>query len=377
MDKVSGSAPPLPPLQQVPPQIAAVCEYEEFARAHMSPEAWAYFSGGVADELTLRENIDAFRHLQLSNRLLADMQGGHTEVSLFGHIYDYPVMLAPVAFQKLVHPQGELATVTAASAMRAGMILSTQSSCLLEDVSSNAQTPLWFQLYIQPDRGFTRELVQRAEQSGYRALVVTVDAPVNGPRNREQRAKFHLSAGVSAVNLHGMQGAQAAVARAGASPVFQSGYLADVPTWKDVEWLRSLTSLPVLLKGVMTPADALTAVHLGVEGIIVSNHGGRTLDTQPATITALPGIAGVLEGRVPLLLDGGIRRGTDVLKAIALGANAVLIGRPYIYGLAVAGAIGVTHVLHLLRTELEMAMVLTGCRTLKDISTSVIWQGQK
>jgi 4-hydroxymandelate oxidase len=367
-----------PPVQQVPSGIVAIADYEEYARDHMGPGAWAYFSGGAADELTLRDNVHAFQRLRLCTRLLAGMADGHTEVSLFGHTYDYPVMLGPVAFQKLAHPQGELAAAAAASAMRAGMVVSTQSSYTLEDISRNSQSPLWFQLYVQTDSGHTRELVQRAETSGYRAVVLTADAPVNGPRNREQRAMFQLPEGVESVNLRGMKTSQAVIARAGTSPVFQSGILTGAAAWKDIPWVRSLTRLPVLLKGVMTPADALKAIDHGVDGIIVSNHGGRVLDTLPATIDVLPGITKAVAGRVPLLLDGGIRRGTDILKALALGANAVLIGRPYIYGLAAAGVTGVSHVLHILRTEFETAMVLTGCRTLRDITPDIIWnQGEE
>lgn len=370
---MSDDAPPrpLPPLQQIPPEIAAVSDYEALARDRMSAQAWAYVSGGAADELTLRANSEAFRRLQLQTRVLRDLEGGNTRLNLLGRELDYPIMLAPVAYQKLVHADGELATALAAAAMKAGMIVSTQASTALEDIARHAPNALWFQLYLQADKGLTRALVQRAEAAGYLALVVTVDAPVSGVRNREQRASFRLPQGVEAVNLAGAN-ASAVTARAGESPVFGSGLLTDAPTWKDVEWLQSVTSLPVLLKGVTSAADAVIAADMNVSGLIVSNHGGRTLDTQPAAIDALPAISRAVDERVPLLLDGGIRRGTDVLKALALGARAVLIGRPFVYGLAAAGASGVAHVLHMLRTELEMAMVLTGCRTLADIGPGMI-----
>ena len=365
---------PLPKLQQIPAEIAAVADYEPFARERMTPQAWAYLAGGAADELTLADNLAAFQRVRLLNRVLEDLRGGHTRLQLCGLDLDYPILLAPVAFQKLAHPEGELASVLGASAMGAAMVVSTQASVSLEAIAQAAQTPLWFQLYIQPDRGFTRELVQRAEAAGYRALVVTVDAPVNGVRNREQRSGFALPDGVEAVNLKGMRNLPPSVAQPGASPLFGSPLLEHAPTWKDLEWLQSLTRLPVLVKGVMNPLDAVRAVGQGVAGIVASNHGGRTLDGLPATLDVLPAVVSAVEGKVPVLLDGGIRRGTDVFKALALGANAVMIGRPYVHGLATAGASGVAHVLHLLRTELEVAMALAGCPDLRAIDASLIWR---
>lgn len=363
----------LPVLPSIPPEIAAVSDYENFARERMSVQAWAYLNGGAADELTLRDNGEAFRKLRLKSRVLRDLSGGDTSVTLFGDRFDHPILLAPVAYQKLAHPQGELATALGAAALKAGMVVSTQASVSLEDIAATTQAPLWFQLYLQADKGFTRELVQRAETAGYRALVVTVDAPINGIRNREQRAGFTLPAGIEAVNLRGMAAAAPHQAKPGESPIFGSTLLTAAPTWNDISWLQSQTRLPVLVKGILAAEDAELAVERGVAGIIVSNHGGRTLDTLPATIAALPAITGVVNGRVPVLLDGGIRRGSDILKAIALGASAVLIGRPYVHALAAAGAAGVAHVLHILRSELEVAMVLSGCSKLSEIDASVIW----
>jgi 4-hydroxymandelate oxidase len=367
---------PLPVLQSIPPEIVAASDYETCARERMTGQAWAYFSGGAADEITLRQNTEAFRELCLMPRVLRELAGGDTTLTLFGQHYEHPILLAPVAFQKLAHPQGELAAALGASALNAGMVVSTQSSVTLEEVAKTAQSPrrppLWFQLYLQADRGFTRELVQRAEAAGYQALVVTVDAPINGIRNREQRAGFALPAGVEAANLTGLKATAPHHAKPGESPIFGSSLLSAAPTWNDINWLQSITHLPVLVKGIMSAEDAELAIQHGVQGIVISNHGGRTLDTLPATISALPAIAKVVDGRVPLLLDGGIRRGTDVLKALALGASAVMIGRPYVYALAAAGAAGVAHVLHILRSELEAAMVLCGCRKLTDIDSSLI-----
>ena len=352
---------PLPTLTQIPPSVAAVADYEPLARERMSAQAWAYIAGGAADELTLAENQAAFQRICLRTRVLADLSGGNTHLQLFGQTFTHPIFLAPVAYQQLAHAQGELATVLAASAVQAGMVLSTQASVSLEAVAEHAHNPLWFQLYIQPDRTFTEALVRRAEAAGYQALVLTVDAPVNGMRNREQRAGFSLPGGIEAVNLRGMQPLHECAPPSGGL-LLGGALLAAAPGWADVQWLRSLTRLPILLKGVMTAEDARRAVAEGVDGIIVSNHGG-----QPATIEVLAEIAAAVQGRVPLLLDGGIRRGTDVFKALALGADAVLVGRPYVYGLAAAGASGVAHVVQLLRAELEVAMALTGCRDLASI----------
>jgi 4-hydroxymandelate oxidase len=363
---------PLAKLQQIPATVASVADYEPLARERVTEHAWAYVSGGSADEVTLRENSAAFQRISLRPRVLQDLNGGNTCLELFGTRFEFPILLAPVAFQRLVQPDGELATVLAASAHKAGMVLSTQASVLLEDVAQQAQAPLWFQLYIQPDRGFTRELVQRAHAAGYRALMVTVDAPVNGLRNREQRAGFTMPAGVEAINLRGMKSFPPQGGEAGGHVLLGGLLLASAPTWKDIDWLRSLTSLPVILKGVVTWEDAKRALDAGVDGIVVSNHGGRTLDPLPPTIAVLPEIADAVGGRLPLLLDGGVRRGSDVFKALALGARAVLIGRPYMYGLAAAGALGVSHVIHILRAELELTMALTGCRFLKDISSALV-----
>lgn len=363
---------PLPPLDRIPSDIASVTDYEAYARERLSPHAWAYFRGGSADEHTLCDNIKAYSRLHLRSRVLADLSGAHTRLTLLSQTLPHPYLLAPVAHQKLAHADGELATVLGAGAVGATMVVSTQASISLETLAQARHAPLWFQLYIQPDRDFTVQLMRRAEACGYGALVITVDAPVNGVRNREQRSGFSLPASISAVNLAGMQQPAAAPPEAGAGPLFGSGLLQSAPSWKDLEWLISLSRLPVLVKGLMTPEDALMARDAGAAGIIVSNHGGRTLDTLPATIDALPAIAKVLNGQLPILLDGGIRRGTDAFKALALGASAILIGRPYLYGLAAAGAPGVAHILQILRSELEACMALTGCPSLADITPETL-----
>lgn len=371
---------PLDKLQQIPATIASVSDYEPYARERMTEQAWAYIAGGAADEMTLRENSAAFQRLALRPRVLQDLAGGNTQVSMFGQSFLHPIMLAPVAFQALAHPEAEMATVLGASAMQAGMIVSTQATTLLEEIAGAATAPLWFQLYIQPDREFTRELVLRAERAGYQALVVTVDAPVNGLRNREQRAGFALPAGVEAVNLRGMRGLPPQRGQAGSQILLGSDLLTAAPTWRDLAWLKSLTQLPVLVKGITCADDAAQAVAEGIDGVIVSNHGGRILDGMPATLDVLPEVVAAVAGRVPVLMDGGIRRGSDVFKALALGARAVMVGRPYIYGLAAAGATGVSHVLYLLRAELEVTMALCGCRDLAAISPEAVriaWAGHR
>lgn len=367
----------VPQLTAVPTGVVTLADHERHARSVLDDNAWAYFSGGAADEITLRANRNAWDALQLHPRVLRPLSGGHTRTQLLGHTLQHPLLLAPVAYQRMAHPDGEIATAHAAAALGAGLVLSTQASVALETVaevvrSEPARGPLWFQLYLQHDRGFTRELVARAEQAGYEALVLTVDAPTHGARDRERRAGFRLPAGVSAVNLAGMPPAPAPTLATHQSALFD-GLLVHAPTWADLAWLKGLTRLPIVLKGVLHPDDARQAVQHGVAALVVSNHGGRTLDTSPATADVLPRIVDTLQGTVPLLVDGGIRRGTDVLKAIALGASAVMVGRPCVYGLANAGTLGVAHVLRLLRDELEIAMALCGCATLAEVTRAVLW----
>ena len=365
-----------PALQQIPPGIVTLADHEALARQHLDDNAWAYFSGGAADEITLRANRSAWDQLLLHPRVLRTLAGGHTRIKLLGRTLAHPILLAPVAYQRMAHPDGELGTAVAASAQEAGLVLSTQASTPLEAVADAIRNdpdrgPLWFQLYLQHDRGFNLELIRRAEAAGYEALVLTVDAPCNGARDRERQAGFRLPPGISAVNLAQLPPRPDPALRAGQSALFD-GLLQGTPTWDDIAWLQANTRLPVLLKGILHPDDALEAARLQVGGIIVSNHGGRTLDTALPTAAALPAIAAAVGGSLPLLVDGGIRRGTDVLKAIALGASAVLVGRPYIFGLANAGALGVAHVIRLLRDELEIAMALCGCRTLAGITPHLL-----
>lgn len=363
-------------LQAIPADTLNLADYQRHAEQRLEASAWAYLQGGAGDEHTLAANAQAWQALHLLPRVLRRTAGGHTRTELLGRTLAHPLILAPVAYQKLAHPEGEMDAALAAAAQEAGFVLSTQASVPLEDIADaiaadDLRGPLWMQLYIQPDRDFTRTLLKRAEGAGYEAIVLTVDAPTSGVRDRERRAGFRLPAGVSAMNLHGMARPPARELGPHDSALFDD-LLHHAPTWDDIAWLQSQTRLPVLLKGVLHADDARQAQRLGVQGLIVSNHGGRTLDTVLPTARALPRIVDAVGSDMPVLVDGGIRRGTDVLKAIALGARAVLIGRPYVHALATAGALGVAHCIRLLRDELEAAMALTGCATLADIGPDLI-----
>ena len=355
----------------VPPDVVSAADYERHARERLPADVWGYIAGAGADGLTQRWNREAFDTQRLSGRVLADMSGASTESTLFGTLLPFPVLVAPVAHQKLVHTDGEHATLLGAAAVGAWMTVSTLSSVRLEEIAERAQTTLWFQLYIQVEREDTLQLVRRAEAAGFKALVVTVDAPVNGVRNEEQRAGFRMPAAARPLNVEGFA-VPTPRAGPGESPVFK-GLLDRAPTWADIAWLRQQTTLPILLKGIVNPIDAARALEEGLDGIVVSNHGGRTLDTLPASLHALEAVAEAVGGRVPLLLDGGVRRGSDVLKALALGASAVMIGQPVLHALAVAGPVGVAHLLTILRAEFEAAMALTGCASLVAIDRGVLW----
>lgn len=335
-------------------QALSLPDFEALARGHISHGAWERIQGGAADELTVRWNREAYQHIRLRPRVLVDVSMLDTRVRLFDQDLPFPILLSPTGAQSFVYPEGELAVARGAGTAKAILVISSSASMRVEEVAKAATGPVWFQLYVQRDRGFTRELVERAEQAGCRALCVTVDSPTHGARNREERARGELPER-AVPNLKGKD------------------YLDPTLAWKDIDWLRSFAKTPVLLKGILNPDDAAIAVKAGVSGILVSNHGGRNLDTVPATIDALPLVTEKVSGAIPVIVDGGIRRGTDVLKALALGATAVGIGRPYLYGLGVGGAAGVARVVEILRREFEMAMMLTGRPTIASIDRSVIW----
>lgn len=320
-------------------------DYERAASECLPGPTWEYIHSGAADEHTLRWNREAYGRIVLSPRMLNDVRQIDTRVSLLGHDLTHPIMLAPVAAQSIAHAEGEIAVARGARAAGAGMILSSYTSKRVEDVAAQAPSPLWFQLYMQePSR--TRELIAQVVGAGCSGICLTVDTPTLGARDRMMRSGFAYPA----------------------LPYRTSEPGDNACTWDDIAWTREAVQVPILLKGILHPDDAELAIQAGAAGIVVSNHGGRNLDTAPATIDVLADIVDRVAGRVPVLVDGGIRRGTDVLKAMALGASAVLVGRPVLHGLTNAGATGVAHVLRLLRDELEIAMALTGCRTLADAS---------
>jgi 4-hydroxymandelate oxidase len=356
--------PPRPPQGDWAP--VNLQDFEARAQSRLTPQAWAYLAGGAADEHSLAANRHDWDRLRLWPRVLQPLAGSQLHTRLAGQALAHPLLLAPVAYQRLAHPDGELASAAAAAAQGAGMILSMQSSVEVERVAGLLQRepgagPLWFQLAWLADRGRTAALARRAEAAGCQALVLTVDAPLHGARDRERRAGFRLPPGVAAVHL---------AAETGSSDL--ATLLGRAPGWDDVAWLATQTCLPLWLKGVLHPDDARQALGLGVAGLIVSNHGGRTLDTAVSTAWALPRVAQAVAGQVPLVVDGGIRRGTDVLKALALGASAVAVGRPQVMALAANGALGVAQMLRLLQDELAIAMALCGCRTVADIGPPLL-----
>jgi 4-hydroxymandelate oxidase len=354
----------------LPADIESLADYERHAAGRMAEASWRHIQSGSGRELTLAANRAAFDRIGLLPRVLTDVRGGSTRIELFGQHHATPILLAPVAYHRLAHAEGELATVRGAAALGIGAIVSTLSSISLEDIAAASAdavhelnqpaVPLWFQLYFQDSRAHSLSLVRRAEDAGYQAIVVTVDAAM-------KRAGFALPDGVEAVNLRGMGIAQQH-AVPGDAILFGTPLIDHAPRWEDIAWLRAQTKLPLIIKGLMAADDARLSVEHGVDAIVVSNHGGRVLDGTPSALDVLPAMAAAIGSSVPLLLDGGVRSGTDTLKALALGAHAVLIGRPQLHALAVAGMIGVAHMLHLLRAELELGMAQLGCRYPADVS---------
>jgi len=355
------------------PVFLNVSDFEEAAKKKMSAPAYHYYAGAAGDERTLAENVAAFGRMALRPRVLVGVDAIDTTTSLLGHALSFPVALAPTAFNKLGHPDGELAAARAAGRAGTLMCCSTISTSLLEDIARVATGPLFFQLYVYRDRDVTRDLVRRAEAANFKALVLTVDTPRLGRRERDVRLQFTLPKGIAIANLQRYGNSDALRwANASSFSEYVHSLLDSSLTWESVTWLRSITTLPILIKGILAPDDAALAVEHGAAGIVVSNHGGRQLDGAMATIDALPAIADRVAGRVPIMIDGGVRRGVDVLKAIALGATAVLIGRPYLWALAADGEAGVTRLLTLLKDEFELAMALTGARNVSGITSDLV-----
>lgn len=358
------------PHGHIPATVASVADYEPLARARLDPAVWTYLAGGAGDGLTIGANRTGLDRIRLRPRVLRPLAGGDTSLDLFGRRHPHPIMLAPIAFQRLYHPEGETATAMAAAAFDAVMIASTLSSVPLEAIAEagGGMAPQWFQLYWQTDRDASLALANRAVTAGFGAIVLTVDAIVTA-RDDIRRAGFALPPDVQAANFP--EGRMPAAPSRAGHPIFD-GVLGAAPTWDDVAWLAARLDVPLVIKGILAPEDAEAAIAAGAAGIVVSNHGGRTLDSGFAAIDALGPIARVVAGRMPILFDGGIRRGTDVLKALALGADSVLVGRPQAMALAVAGARGVAHVLKLLIEETAVAMALCGVARIEDVGPELI-----
>jgi 4-hydroxymandelate oxidase len=341
-------------------RFLALHEFEPEARRRLPLAVYEYVAGGAAEEHSIRANEESYQRIFLRPRALRSEGPVDLGQEMFGRPLPAPVLLAPAAYQRLMHPDGELGSVRGANRHAVPFVLSSNATVSIEEIMAVPGARCWFQIYVQGDRGFTRDSIARVEAAGCEAVCVTVDTPVLGLRPRQLRAGFSIPADVPLPH--------AARLRAASEPGRHSAV-----TWRDVEWLRSVVKSKLLLKGILHPADAELAIRAGVDGIMVSNHGGRNLDTVLPTIEALPDITQQVAGRVPLLVDGGIRRGTDALKALLRGANAVLIGRPYLYALAVGGADGVARCLSLLIEELRLAMALVGAASLPDLNRDVEW----
>lgn len=330
-------------------QASSIADYQRLAQQLLPADIWRYLSDGAGAAHTMAANTASLHDTPLITRPLAVVSGGHTRIKLFGQDYAHPLLLAPIAYQRLFHAEGELAAAMAAQAQGAPYVVSSLSSLTLEHIAKSGAT-LWFQLYWQGSREKTLTLLRKAIAAGCKAIVFTVDAPV-------KQANFILPAGISAVNLEA--DAPAPPLTKGSSEVFDY-WMARAPRWPDLLWLREQTQLPMLIKGLMHADDATQAIAIGCDGLVVSNHGGRVIDGTPASLQTLTMFAAQLGDKTTILFDSGIRGGSDAFKALALGAQAVLIGRPFIWGLAAGGALGVAHVIRLLRDELEMTMALTG-----------------
>jgi len=332
------------------PEPINVWDYERLAEERLDANAHAYFAGGAGDEVTLRENLAAFEQRKLRPRVLVDVQNVSTATTVLGTEVELPILIAPLALQRMAHPDGEVATARAAAAAGTIMCLSTAATARPAEVAAAAPGGArWFQVYVFADRGLTGELIDEAVENGFSALILTVDTPYLGRRERDLRVEFEIPEHLTVTG-----------------DIFGLGFDPGL-SWKDLEWLAGY-GLPVVVKGILTAEDAELACEHGAAAVVVSNHGGRQLDGVPASLDVLQEVGAAVAGRAEVLLDGGVRRGTDALKALALGARAVLIGRAMLWGLAVGGEEGVAHVLRLLRAEVELGLGLLGCRSPADVT---------
>jgi len=355
-------------------EILNLDSLEARARERLDPMLFDYIAGGSGDEWTLRENRAAWSRLQLLPRMLRGVGKRDQRTTVLGTPVSFPVLVPPMGFHGLCHPDAELATARGTAAAGTIFVASTVSNRSLEAIAGACAGPRWFQLYVYRDKEITRGLVERAAAAGYSALCLTVDTPLAGQRERDRRNRLRLPAHLGLENFPAAHAEQNKAG--GESGSALARYIADMwdanLTWADVDWLRSISPLPVIIKGVLDPDDAALAVEHGAAAVIVSNHGGRQLDGAPAPITMLPAIVDAVADRIEIMLDGGVRRGTDVLKAIALGARAVLVGRPVLWGLTLDGEAGVVAVLEHLRGEIDLAMALAGCPTINDVDAGLV-----
>jgi 4-hydroxymandelate oxidase len=349
-------------------------ECETQACACLDKMVFEYYAGGANDNLTLADNRAAFERLRLRPRMLVEFESRQMNTTILGDVMPAPLLIAPMAFMAMAHPDGEIAAARASAARGIRMITSTMSNYSLEEIAAATETPKWFQLYVYQDRDASAQMVIDAEAAGYQALVLTIDTPIIGQREADVRNRFHLPNGLVAKNLAKAQIKHMRPTEAGSALTVYSAAQRSNLTWKDITWLRELTKMPVLVKGVLRDDDAKRAIDYGAAGIVVSNHGGRQLDGAVATMDALPEIVEAVNGAVDILVDGGVRRGTDILKAIALGAKGVLLGRPVLWGLALGGEAGVVEVLDMLLSEFDLAMALCGCNSIDEITPDLIFR---
>lgn len=352
-------------------RFASLSDYHQHAKTLISEPIWAYIHGGAEDEYTLRKNREAFRSWEvLSRPMVSGWQDAGIQTNLFGEVQSTPFVVAPMAWHRLVHAEGEQATLQACAAQEVPLVVSSQSSVTIEDLMPLSQSKhRWAQLYLQPERQASLRLLRRFEQAGASVIVCTIDAPINGLRNQEQRHGFVLPKGIQTPHLDDLP---KRVSPTQTHNGVLNYWMQHAPDWEDIKWLRSQTKLPLVLKGVMSIDAAKQCVAAGADGIVVSNHGGRVLDGQPASLQVLPQITEALHGACTVLFDSGIRRGSDAFKALALGADAVMVGRPMLDALAVNGAMGVAHALRLLRDELEATMALCGCKQVSEVGPANI-----
>ncbi|XP_042419037.1 peroxisomal (S)-2-hydroxy-acid oxidase GLO3-like [Zingiber officinale] len=349
-------------------EITNVSEYEKIAKQKLPKMIYDYFASGAEDQWTLRENRSAFSRILFRPRILVDVSNIDMTTTILGFKISMPIMIAPTAMQKMAHPEGELATARAASAANTIMTLSSWSTSSVEEVNSTGPGVRFFQLYVYKDRNVVRQLVGRAEKAGFKAIVLTVDTPRLGRREADIKNRFTLPPSLTLKNFEELNIEKMDMTNDSGLASYVGSQVDRSLSWKDVKWLQTITSLPIILKGVMTAEDTRLAVQAGVAGIVVSNHGARQLDYVPATITCLEEVVKAAQGKVPVFLDGGIRRGTDIFKALALGASGVFIGRPVVFALAADGEAGVRKVLQMLSDELELTMALSGCTSIEQIT---------